>query len=161
MIDPSFPFPLKIKSKIHDEVSEASRQFPTTTSHSFQAAMFTRSIHPQNSGLSVSPRALSPSLFFSLQYPELLSVQSASTIGPRRKTFIFFRGQTYISFHFQRTIFPMILITRHGLDLNLKYRAPRLSKKPGIASKRRETKYSYELYFVFLFRDKELVLLIK
>lgn len=74
VIDPSFPFPLKIKSKIHDEVSEASRQFPTTTSHSFQAAMFTRSIHPQNSGLSVSPRALSPSLFFSLQYPEPLSV---------------------------------------------------------------------------------------
>lgn len=68
------PSPLKIKSKIHDEVSEASRQFPTTTSHSFQAAMFTRSIHPQNSGLSVSPRALSPSLFFSLQYPEPLSV---------------------------------------------------------------------------------------
>lgn len=162
--DRSFlPFP--VKNKI-ENTRRGFRGIPTIPNddESFVPSSHVYTLDPPSKFriIRFTPCSLSLSIFLPpISGTPLRPFQSASTIGPRRKTFIFFRGQTYISFHFQRTIFAMILITRHGLDLNLKYRAPHLSKKPGIASKRRETKYSYELYFVFLFRDKELVLLIK
>lgn len=87
--------------------------------------MFTRSIHPQNSGLSVSPRPLSLSLFFSVQYPEPLSVPfnplRQSVPGERLSyfpadkhtfPFVFTRFNT-------RCISAVILITRHGFKFKI------------------------------------------
>ena len=130
-IDPSFriPFPLKIKSKIHDEVCQASlgvsRQFPTTTSHSFQgSSSHVYTLDPPSKFwiIRFTPSSLSFSIFLRpISGTSLRPFQSSSTIGPRRKTFIFSRGQTYISFRFHA--FQHALHFRRNsyhTDLNLK-----------------------------------------
>ena len=109
----------------HAEVYPDNSQRRRVIRSKDRAAMFTRSIHPQNSGLSVSPRPLSLSLFFSVQYPEPLSIpfNPLRQSVPGEKLSYFPAAKHTFPFVFTRfntrCISAVILITRHGFKFKI------------------------------------------